>query len=160
MHWYTDVLKKYAEFSGRATRQQFWMFVLINLLISIAVGIIGGILHTKILGNLYSLALLIPSLAVGARRLHDMGKSGWWQLLMLIPILGWIIMIVFLATDTQPIDNQYGPNPKGGNTPVFAATPPVEPVVEKTEDAPVVSDEVVINDLPLAEPSSSPEEKA
>ena len=106
MKWYLAVLKKYAEFNGRAGREEFWMFVLINFLVSLILSII------RPLGLIYGLAVLVPSLAVGARRLHDTGRSGWFQLLVLIPLIGPIVLIVFAAQDGQPGDNQYGSNPK------------------------------------------------
>ncbi len=105
MHWFLDPIQKhYADFEGRVGRQEFWMFVLFSILIQIAFDIVG----LDIISMLVSLGLLVPSLALGARRLHDIGKSGWWQLLGLIPIIGWIIIIVWLATKTEPVANQYG----------------------------------------------------
>lgn len=112
MNWYIDVIKRYFDFNGRARRQEFWMFTLISFVIAVVLGIIGGMLKTSIISNLYSLAVLLPSLGVGARRLHDTGKSGWWQLLSLTGI-GIIVLIVFWAKDSDPGDNQYGANPKG-----------------------------------------------
>ena len=114
MNWYLGCWKKYAEFSGRARRKEFWMFVLFNFLVNIAVGIVDGILGTNgALGGLYSLAVLIPSLAVAARRLHDTDRSGWWQLIALIPLIGVIILLVFVCSDSKPGENRFGPNPKG-----------------------------------------------
>ena len=114
MNWYLGCWKKYAEFSGRARRKEFWMFVLFNFLVSIAVGIVDGILGTNgALGGLYSLAVLIPSLAVAARRLHDTDRSGWWQLIALIPLIGFIVLLVFLCSDSKPGENRFGANPKG-----------------------------------------------
>ena len=114
MNWYLGCWKKYAEFSGRARRKEFWMFVLFNFLASIAVGIVDGILGTNgALGGLYSLAVLIPSLAVAARRLHDTDRSGWWQLIALIPLIGVIILLVFVCSDSKPGENRFGANPKG-----------------------------------------------
>ena len=113
------VFRKYAMFDGRARRREFWMFVLFNFIISIALSIVDSMLGTKvlekngILSSLYSLAVFIPSLAVNVRRLHDTNHSGWWWFLWLIPIVGWIIMIVWLVKDSMPGDNTYGPNPKG-----------------------------------------------
>jgi uncharacterized membrane protein YhaH (DUF805 family) len=166
MHWYTDVLKnKYAEFKGRAARQEYWMFVLINMLISLALGMVMGILGVSediadTISGLYSLAVLIPGLAVASRRLHDGGKSAWWLLLILVPILGWIALIIFLCQDSQPGANQYGPNPKGvsSETPTPSATPmPATPVVEKAPEVPTpVQDEVVINDIPLKGETPTP----
>jgi uncharacterized membrane protein YhaH (DUF805 family) len=118
MHWYLDVLKKYAVFHGRARRKEYWMFVLFNLLISIVLGILDNVLGTVteagqgLLGLVYSLAVLIPGLAVAVRRLHDTGRSGWWLLIGLIPCLGAIILIVFMVQDSDPGDNEHGPNPK------------------------------------------------
>lgn len=102
MNYYTDVLKKYAVFDGRATRKEYWMFVLINFIISIAVGIIAGIVDFKALTSLYNLVLLLPSIAVGVRRLHDINHSGWWMLLCLFPIIGWIWLIILLAKKSEP----------------------------------------------------------
>lgn len=119
------VMRKYALFTGRATRSEFWYFVLVNLIISIIVGVFG-----KFLQSLYSLIVLVPSLAVAVRRLHDIGKSGWWLLLVLIPIIGWIILIVFYATDTEARDNQYGPNPKAATSPAPAPAPVTPPTPE------------------------------
>ncbi|MFB7056370.1 DUF805 domain-containing protein [Streptomyces vinaceus] len=113
MNYYTDVLKKYVVFSGRARRQEFWMFVLFNFAVAIVVGIIDTVIGAGgILSGLYSLAVLLPVLGLAVRRLHDTDKSGWWLLLYLIPVLGWIALIVFWAIEGQPQPNQYGPNPK------------------------------------------------
>ena len=120
MQWYLDVIKKYAEFSGRARRKEFWMFVLINAIIGIILSIIDNIIGTTyggsanqgVLNSIYSLAVLIPSIAVGVRRMHDTGRSGWWVLINLIPCVGWIIYIVFAAQEGVAGDNQYGPDPK------------------------------------------------
>jgi uncharacterized membrane protein YhaH (DUF805 family) len=114
MSWYLDVLKQYAVFDGRARRQEYWMFVLINALVAgvtmgvdIAVGL-NGILYA-----LYCLAVIIPSFAVMVRRLHDIGKSGAWFFIAFIPIIGSILLLVYMVTDSTPGDNQFGPNPKG-----------------------------------------------
>lgn len=114
-------MKNYATFTGRARRKEYWMFVLFYVLFSIGVSIIDQVLGTTdpdtgvgYLGGLYYLALLIPSLAVGARRLHDTGKTGWLLLLILIPIIGWIILLIFFIQDSQPGENKYGLNPKEG----------------------------------------------
>ena len=114
MNWYIAVLKKYAVFSGRAGRTEYWMFVLFNFIFSLAASLIGiltfGILY--IVAIVYGLAVLVPALAVGVRRLHDVGKSGWYYFIILIPIAGPIWFLVLMCTDSQPGDNQYGPNPK------------------------------------------------
>ncbi|MEK7298558.1 MAG: DUF805 domain-containing protein [Candidatus Margulisiibacteriota bacterium] len=118
MNEYIAVLKKYAQFSGRSHRREYWMFFLVNLVISVLLNVIDGILGLEmgksvgVLSAIYGLAMIIPSLSVGARRLHDTGRSGWWLLLSLIPIIGWIVLIVFLVQDSQPGTNTYGPNPK------------------------------------------------
>jgi uncharacterized membrane protein YhaH (DUF805 family) len=113
------VLKKYAVFSGRAQRKEYWMFVLFSILISVVLLIIDGMvgfLDTEngfgLLSGLYSLAVLIPSLAVTVRRLHDTGHSGWWLLISLMPFVGPIILLIFLVRDSQPDQNEYGSNPK------------------------------------------------
>ena len=119
MHWYTDVLKQYAVFSGRAQRPEFWWFVLFNVIISAVLTLIDRMLgatigaNIGILSSLYSLAVLIPSIAVAVRRLHDTGRSGWWLLIGLVPIIGWIALIIFYVQDSEPGANQFGPNPKG-----------------------------------------------
>ncbi|MFI5963813.1 DUF805 domain-containing protein [Streptomyces asoensis] len=112
MHWYVDVLKKYAVFGGRARRQEYWMFTLFSVIISIVIAIIDSVIGSSILGILYTLAVLLPSLGVAVRRLHDTDRSGWWILIGLIPLVGAIILIVFLATEGKQEPNQYGPNPK------------------------------------------------
>ena len=121
MNYFIDCLtKKYACFSGRARRQEYWLFALFNIIAGIIIGVIAGVLVsvTKVtafafLGTIYNLAVLIPGFAVLFRRLHDTGRSGWWWLIAFIPIIGWIVLIVFCCLDSQPGENQYGPNPKG-----------------------------------------------
>ncbi|MGL6315729.1 DUF805 domain-containing protein [Vibrio sp. WXL103] len=113
MEWYFAVLKKYAVFTGRARRQEYWMFVLFNVIISIAIALIERVIGTHFIGGLYSLAVFIPSLAVAVRRLHDTGRTGWWVLVCLIPLIGLIVLIVFTIKDSDAGDNEYGPNPKG-----------------------------------------------
>jgi uncharacterized membrane protein YhaH (DUF805 family) len=112
MEHYMNALRSYADFSGRNRRKAFWMFYLINLLISIVLGVVDELMGVAVIGTIYSLALLIPQLSAGARRLHDTGRSGWWQLLWLVPIIGWIVIIVFLAQDSHEGENDFGPNPK------------------------------------------------
>jgi uncharacterized membrane protein YhaH (DUF805 family) len=112
MEWFTLAIKQYANFEGRAHRTAYWMFVLFYLIFYVIAVAIDGLLGIALVSGLYTLALLIPSISVCARRLHDTGRSGWWQLLLLIPVLGIIVMIVFLVQDSQPGNNQYGPNPK------------------------------------------------
>ncbi|GJF31227.1 membrane protein [Kitasatospora sp. NE20-6] len=112
MDWYLAVLKNYAGFSGRARRKEFWMFTLISFVISALLTGIGTALDTNLLSGIYSLAILIPSLAVLVRRLHDTGRSGWWVLIALIPIIGAITLIVFAATEGDQAPNAHGVNPK------------------------------------------------
>ncbi|MFG2814939.1 DUF805 domain-containing protein [Streptomyces sp. NPDC048410] len=112
MHWYVDVLKKYAVFSGRARRQEYWMFTLFSFIISVVLTILDNALDINFLATIYGLVVLLPSLAVTARRLHDTSRTGWWILLVLIPIVGAIVLIVFLASEGKPEANEYGPNPK------------------------------------------------
>ncbi len=121
MEWYLKVLKNYVGFSGRARRKEYWMFVLFNVIFAIVAMVLDNVLGlaSKELGygpiyGLYALAMILPSLAVAARRLHDIGKSGWWQLIALIPIIGVIVLIVWYATDGDRGDNAYGPDPKAG----------------------------------------------
>jgi uncharacterized membrane protein YhaH (DUF805 family) len=113
LEWYLKVLKNYVGFQGRARRKEYWMFVLFSVIVSIVLTIIESILSvSQVLTGLYSLAILLPSLAVGVRRLHDTGRSGWWLLIGLIPLIGAIILLVFMCQDSQEKDNEYGPNPK------------------------------------------------
>lgn len=119
-----SVLSQYAGFSGRARRSEYWFWTLATFIGSIVATIIDLILGVQILQWVFALALLVPGLAVGARRLHDTGRSGWLQLVGIIPIVGWIILIVWFATDSHPGDNQYGPNPKGGLPNAYGQVPP------------------------------------
>lgn len=112
MNWYIEVLKKYAVFTGRARRKEFWMFVLFNLIIAVVLGIIENALGIVGPSLVYSLAVLVPGIAVSIRRLHDTGRSGWFILLGLIPIVGALILIFFYVQDSTPGSNEYGPNPK------------------------------------------------
>ena len=95
MNYYIECWKKYVEFSGRARRKEYWMFVLFNIIASFVAGVIDGVLGTVMIGSLYSLAALLPGLAVCARRLHDTDRSGWWMLIALIPVVGIIVLLVF-----------------------------------------------------------------
>lgn len=119
MKYFLYCLQHYADFTGRARRSEYWYFVLFNFIVSILIGlslgVIAGLLNVPALVylvHLWSLAVFIPSLAVSVRRLHDIGRSGWWLLLSLIPLIGAIILIIWHCTDSQPGANQYGPNPK------------------------------------------------
>jgi uncharacterized membrane protein YhaH (DUF805 family) len=112
MQWYLKVLKNYFGFDGRARRMEYWMFILINLLVSIAIAVVEGMLGSPgVVYGLYSLAVLIPTIAVGIRRLHDTGRSGWWLLLMIVPLVN-LVLLVFFCLDSEEGDNAWGPNPK------------------------------------------------
>jgi uncharacterized membrane protein YhaH (DUF805 family) len=121
MRWFLDALtKNYATFGGRARRREYWHYVLFYCLALIACIFVDVILGTfnahagvGVLGALFVLATAIPSFAVTARRLHDTNRSGWWQLLSAIPLVGAIIVLVFTVQDSQPGANRFGPNPKG-----------------------------------------------
>ncbi len=124
MNWFMTVLRKYAVFEGRARRREYWFFVLFYILISVVLAVVDRMLGTYVeaygmgaLGALFCLGLLIPSIAVGVRRLHDTGRSGWWLLIGFIPLIGMIVLIVFFVLDSQPGTNAYGPNPKEAPAP-------------------------------------------
>jgi len=119
--WYLMVWKRYVEFSGRSRRKELWMFVLWNTIVAIVLSVGGLVTATKgsslsiaifALYIIYALAVLVPSLAVEVRRLHDIGKSGWWLLIALVPLVGAILLFVWWVSDSQAGDNQYGANPK------------------------------------------------
>lgn len=113
MNWYLEVLKKYAVFGGRAQRKEYWFFVLFNLIITLVLGFVEGFAGGPgVLSAVYGLAVLIPSIAVTVRRLHDTDRTGWWLLIALIPLIGTIILLVFMLLDSSPGQNQYGSNPK------------------------------------------------
>jgi uncharacterized membrane protein YhaH (DUF805 family) len=111
--YFLDLFKfKFAQFNGRARRSEFWYFALFNLIVSMGLGMMDAFLGLGFLSPLYGLIALIPGIAVAVRRLHDTGKSGLWLLISFIPFIGWVILIYFMVQDSQPFDNQYGPNPK------------------------------------------------
>ncbi len=111
MNWFLIALRQYATFSGRARRKEYWFFFLIYLLIFIGLGLLDRLLGMDLLGKLFVLAMLLPSVAVGVRRLHDTGRTGWWLLIGLVPILG-LLLIYFAVLDSDPGTNAYGPSPK------------------------------------------------
>jgi uncharacterized membrane protein YhaH (DUF805 family) len=121
MKWFLEALtKKYATFAGRARRSEYWYFVLFYILAAVALSIIDVVVGTYneesglgLLSGLFMLATIVPSLAVTARRLHDTDRSGWWLLLYFIPVLGALVLLVFMVLDSQPGTNRFGPNPKG-----------------------------------------------
>jgi uncharacterized membrane protein YhaH (DUF805 family) len=157
MDWYLMVWSKFAEFDGRSRRTEYWMFVLINFLVIIALAIVGALGlafmgHSSGIGavlfvplGLYVLAMIIPGLAVSVRRLHDSGKSGWLLLLLtvlgVIPLIGFIasvVQIVLMCQDSNPGMNQYGPNPKfpGQGVGVFAGYAGFAPVAPTAQPMP------------------------
>lgn len=120
MNWFLMAVKqKYADFSGRARRSEYWYFILVYMLILIALSIVDVVMGwfstdagVGVLSGIYTLALLIPSLSVAVRRLHDTDRSGWWLLIGLIPLIGGIVLLVFFVQDSQAGTNRFGPNPK------------------------------------------------
>ncbi len=120
MSWYLEALKKYAVFSGRARRMEFWYFVLFNIIVAVVLSLIDRLLGTfsatgniGLLSGIYSLAVLIPTIAVTVRRLHDTDRSGWWILINLVPLIGSIVLLVFELLPGTPGSNRFGPDPKG-----------------------------------------------
>jgi len=122
---YISVIQKSTDFEGRSSRTEFWLFQLANIIIMIGLGALMSLLPqlSIILVGLYVLffiGILLPSLSVGVRRLHDVDKSGWWLLIGLIPYIGSIILLIFQVLPSTPGDNTYGPNPYGAtNTDSF-----------------------------------------
>lgn len=119
MSWYLQVLKKYAEFGGRSQRKEYWFFVLFSILISMLLVMIDSATGTLrsprefgLLSGIYSLVVLVPSLAVSVRRLHDTNRTAWWLLLGIVPLIGSLVLLVLFVSDGNPGVNEYGPNPK------------------------------------------------
>ena len=114
MNFYVDAWKKFADFSGRSRRKEFWFFWLINMVISYVLSFITAKLGVvgSIVTGAFGLAILVPSLAVGIRRMHDIGKSGWWICVNIIPIIGTIWYIILAAKDSEVTSNNWGANPK------------------------------------------------
>ncbi len=120
MSWYLEVMKKYARFDGRAGKKEYWYFSLFSFIIIIVLSVIDMMTGTfnvtvglGLSGGIYTLAVMIPGIAVSVRRLHDTDRSGWWFLINGIPLIGVIVFLVFTAQDGTPDNNQYGSNPKG-----------------------------------------------
>ena len=134
MHWMLMPLRRYADFSGRSRRKEYWMFALLNVLIGVFVGLVfllgynAGMSQTEMdtflmpilyLAGLVSLALVIPGIAVTIRRLHDTDRSGWNVFWALVPLFGPLLLLVYYVSDGTPGPNRFGPDPKGG-APAFA----------------------------------------
>jgi len=120
-----SVLSQYATFSGRARRSEYWFFYLAFFIVTVVASILDLIIGVQILQWIVAAAAIVPSISAGARRLHDTGRSGWWQLIGIIPIVGWILVIVWYATDSNPGDNQYGPNPKSAGLDPYGSAKPI-----------------------------------
>ncbi|MEU1305611.1 DUF805 domain-containing protein [Streptomyces shenzhenensis] len=114
MNWYIEVLKKYAVFEGRARRKEYWMFALVNVVIAIVLAIVDAVLGTQIPSVVYALAVLLPGLGVSVRRLHDTGRTGWWLLIGIIPLVGAIVLLIFTVSEGTKGQNEYGADPKEG----------------------------------------------
>lgn len=135
MDWMLMPLRRYADFSGRSRRKEYWMYLLFVIIVSVVLAIVdralglggsssssvatsgaqigaGASYHAGVLGIIFTLATLIPSIAVGVRRLHDTDRSGWWLLIALVPLIGGIVLLVFFLLDGTPGPNRFGPNPK------------------------------------------------
>ena len=112
-NWKKVVLENYANFEGRARRQEFWYFALANFIVNVVLTVLGQASSLfSVLGIVYGLGVIVPGIAVGVRRLHDIGKPGIWILVGLIPIVGWIILLVWALQDSGHGTNEYGPSPK------------------------------------------------
>ena len=111
---YIEVLQKYAVFDGRASRREFWLWILITFVISLAIGALSWAVADffTVVAGLYALATIVPNLAVAARRLHDHNKSGWLQLIVLVPFIGWIIVLILMVLPGNDGENKHGPKPQ------------------------------------------------
>jgi uncharacterized membrane protein YhaH (DUF805 family) len=126
MRWFLMAWMRAADFSGRSRRKEYWFFHLFNVLVAIGICLIGVLLFGKegiqgvaVCCSVYSLVGFVPSLSCTVRRLHDTGRSGWWYFISFIPLIGAIILLVFLVSDSEPGWNPYGHNPK---SPEYAPT--------------------------------------
>ena len=114
MEWYMQAWRDYKKFDGRSRRTEFWMFILVNFGVSFALGMVEAMFGSPgFLSGLYSLAVILPAVAVSVRRLHDIGLPGLWAIVMFIPVLNLVLLLFFMTRDSQPGPNEYGPNPKG-----------------------------------------------
>ncbi|WP_329039184.1 DUF805 domain-containing protein [Streptomyces sp. NBC_00178] len=112
MSWYLAVLKNYAGFSGRARRKEYWMFALFHIIVALVLVGLGAVIDSQIPYLIYIVALIIPTLAVTVRRLHDTGRSGWWFLISFVPLVGGIVLLVFTCLEGVRDVNEYGADPK------------------------------------------------
>ena len=113
MEWYLKVLRKYSVFEGRARRKEYWMFLLFNMLINMVLAFVESLMGFEgVLTGIYNLGILIPALAVSVRRVHDIGKSGWWLLINFVPIAGPLVFLYFTVKDGDEGSNEFGSNPK------------------------------------------------
>lgn len=112
MNWFLKVIQNYVGFSGRARRKEYWMFYLFYVIFYIVAAILDGVVGTFVFTLIYSLGLFLPSLAVLVRRLHDTNRSGWWVLLLLLPIIGAIVIFIFTLLEGTKGDNNFGSDPK------------------------------------------------
>jgi uncharacterized membrane protein YhaH (DUF805 family) len=112
MHWFIKVVKQYADFNGRARRSEYWFYILFYMLIIIALALLEALLMPGVLTGLFTLGLLLPSLAVAVRRLHDTDRSGWWVLIAFLPLIGGLVLLVFMVLDGTEGENRFGPSPK------------------------------------------------
>lgn len=110
MNYYLTVLRQWKNFEGRSERREYWMFILVNFLINIALAILNQIISPEsgFISGIYTLFVLIPGIAVTIRRLHDIGKSGWMQLVILIPFIGWIWFLILMVKEGDIGTNKYG----------------------------------------------------
>lgn len=111
LSWYTTVLKKYAVFNGRARRKEYWTFTLINIVLLFCLVGIEEWFGIPGLSFIYMLAVLLPTLGVTIRRFHDVNRSGWWILISVVPVIGSIVMLIFLLLESTPGENRFGPLP-------------------------------------------------
>jgi uncharacterized membrane protein YhaH (DUF805 family) len=119
----TCLQRKYADFGGRARRSEFWFFALFNILVQLVAGALDAVIFgsATIFGAVAALAMLLPGIAVGARRLHDTGRSGWWLLIAFVPLIGGLLLIYFYILQGDAGPNRYGEDPRGGTPPFTPA---------------------------------------
>lgn len=113
LYWYIDMWKNATNFDGRSRRKAYWMVVLVNFVISFILATLSVFFWIfDVITTIYCIALILPGISLGIRRLHDIGKSGWWLLIGFVPIIGAVVLLIFYCMDSVPGENEYGPNPK------------------------------------------------